>query len=238
MALGKNIKEFRVKKGLSQDKLSELTGWTEENPKLGVSQGAITALEVRDSATSKHAQALAMALGVSLHELLSGEKEPESLKRQVISVRPEDSPSGGYVRLEHLMVEGSCGFGKVNCWQEEVGLLDVSEAWLATTMRVPHKSIRIINARGDSMNPNIKDGDLIFVDVSTQSYVGSGVYVMIWINDPDGLCVIKRLERTPSGKLRVFQDNVNVGYTTSYETDGSDIKIVGQVKAAWQLAVF
>jgi transcriptional regulator with XRE-family HTH domain len=70
MALGKKIREIREQKGLSQDQLSVLTGWTEENPNIGVSQGAISALEKRDSESSKHAPALAAALGVDLNNIL------------------------------------------------------------------------------------------------------------------------------------------------------------------------
>lgn len=172
--------------------------------------------------------------------LATGKGHKTAIQRDnsVLTVRADDPAVGGYVRLQHLSIEGSCGFGRVNCWPEEVGQLDVSEAWLQNSIRVPHNSVRIINARGDSMRPNIKDGDLIFVDIATDRFVGSGVYVIVWMNDPDGLCAIKRIERLPNGKLRIFQDNKDVGYTTDHETDGSDIRIVGKVAAAWQLAVF
>lgn len=62
MALGKKIKELREAKNLSQEELSALT-------KGEVSQGAISALEKRDSTTSKHGPALAKALGVPISEL-------------------------------------------------------------------------------------------------------------------------------------------------------------------------
>lgn len=62
MALGNNIKKLRESKKLSQEQLSELTGGK-------VSQGAISALEKRDSTSSKHAPELAKALNVKLSEL-------------------------------------------------------------------------------------------------------------------------------------------------------------------------
>jgi transcriptional regulator with XRE-family HTH domain len=62
MALGKRIKELRESKGLSQDALANLTNGA-------VSQGAISALEKRDSQSSRHTPALAAALGVSANEL-------------------------------------------------------------------------------------------------------------------------------------------------------------------------
>jgi transcriptional regulator with XRE-family HTH domain len=62
MALGKKIKTLREARGLSQEELSSLTNGV-------VSQGAISALEKRDSTTSRHAPAIAQALGVAVGEL-------------------------------------------------------------------------------------------------------------------------------------------------------------------------
>jgi transcriptional regulator with XRE-family HTH domain len=62
MALGKKIRTLREQQGLSQEELSALT----DN---AVSQGAISALEKRDSTTSKHVPALAKALGVPVSQL-------------------------------------------------------------------------------------------------------------------------------------------------------------------------
>jgi transcriptional regulator with XRE-family HTH domain len=73
MALGKTLLKIRESKGLSQEALSKLTGWTDETPQTGVSQGAISAIEKRDSYSSRHAPALAKALGVSIEQLMGGE---------------------------------------------------------------------------------------------------------------------------------------------------------------------
>ncbi len=62
MALGKRIKALRESKGLSQEALSKLTNGN-------VSQGAISALEKRDSESSRYTSSLAAALGVSTAEL-------------------------------------------------------------------------------------------------------------------------------------------------------------------------
>jgi transcriptional regulator with XRE-family HTH domain len=62
MALGKKIRTLREQQGLSQEELSALTGGA-------VSQGAISALEKRDSTTSKHVPDLANALGVPVSQL-------------------------------------------------------------------------------------------------------------------------------------------------------------------------
>jgi transcriptional regulator with XRE-family HTH domain len=62
MALGKRIKALREARNLSQEELSALT-------KGVVSQGAISALEKRDSTTSRYAPVIAEALKVPISDL-------------------------------------------------------------------------------------------------------------------------------------------------------------------------
>jgi transcriptional regulator with XRE-family HTH domain len=64
MALGKRIRSLREARGLSQFELSELTGGV-------VSQGAISALEKRDSTASKFADLIAKALNVQIADLFN-----------------------------------------------------------------------------------------------------------------------------------------------------------------------
>lgn len=84
MALGKNIKELREKKGLSQDDLSALTQGE-------VSQGAISALEKRDSASSEFVMSLAKALNVTARELLTGNKDASEMDDilELLKKKPE-----------------------------------------------------------------------------------------------------------------------------------------------------
>lgn len=62
MSLGKNLKALRAAKGWDQKTLSQ---------KSGVGVGTISAIEVRNSVRSQFAPALAVALGVSIDQLLS-----------------------------------------------------------------------------------------------------------------------------------------------------------------------
>jgi transcriptional regulator with XRE-family HTH domain len=90
MALGKKILKLREAKGLTQDALAKLTGWSEDTPNIGVSQGAISALEKRDSESSKHATALAKALGVSIDALLSDSPPANTASDNVATYNARD----------------------------------------------------------------------------------------------------------------------------------------------------
>jgi transcriptional regulator with XRE-family HTH domain len=90
MALGKTILAIREAKGFTQEALAKLTGWSEDNPKQGVSQGVISALEKRDSKSSKHARVLAKALNVSVDILVSGEPSDFQTMQDVTNYDTKD----------------------------------------------------------------------------------------------------------------------------------------------------
>jgi transcriptional regulator with XRE-family HTH domain len=69
MALGKNIRRLREAQGMSQGELAAKAGG-------GISQGIITALETRDTTSSKHVVRIAAALGVSVLDLMAGDGTP------------------------------------------------------------------------------------------------------------------------------------------------------------------
>lgn len=74
MALGQRIKTLRKHLQLTLEQLSERSG---------VDLGTIAALENRDSSRSKYAPQIAVALGVSLDDLLS-DKEAEVIRRRPV----------------------------------------------------------------------------------------------------------------------------------------------------------
>ena len=68
MALGKRVRQARTAAKLSQEELAALVRMT---------QGAITAMEIRDSDSSRKSLALATALKVSHHWLITGQESTE-----------------------------------------------------------------------------------------------------------------------------------------------------------------
>lgn len=64
------------------------------------------------------------------------------------------------------------------------------------------ENIRIINVRGDSMSGTIEPGDLLFVDISVNSFDGDGIYAFLY----DETAHVKRLQKMKD-KLLVISDN-------------------------------
>lgn len=163
MALGQNIKKARTAKKLSQDDLSALTGGL-------VSQGAISALEKRDSSTSEHAPALAKALGVSLEELITGEIKNSQKSQRFSAEEPvteygnigEKMPLGWRVPLISYVAAGN--------WSEAMDIFQtgIAEDWLPCPEKHSNKTFAL-KVRGVSMfasgaEESYSEGDVIYVD--------------------------------------------------------------------------
>ena len=84
------------------------------------------------------------------------------------------------------------------------------------------KNVKMIKAMGDSMSPTINDGDWCFVDVSLNSAVSDGVYL---IKIKSGIA-IKRLQFGFTDNVVVKSDN------PCYDPDNvnlTDVNVVGKV---------
>jgi phage repressor protein C with HTH and peptisase S24 domain len=96
--------------------------------------------------------------------------------------------------------------------------------------RTTAKSIKIIRAYGDSMEPTIQPGDPIMVDIEDRVPSPPGIFV-IW--DGIGL-VVKRVEHIPNSDpptLRLKSDNKE--YST-YERPLADVQIQGRMLGKWR----
>jgi len=65
------------------------------------------------------------------------------------------------------------------------------------------KNIEALNVTGESMEPTLNDGDIVFVDVSKKDFSRDGIYAIFTEN---GL-LIKRLQKRADGKLDIISDN-------------------------------
>ncbi len=65
------------------------------------------------------------------------------------------------------------------------------------------KAIEAINVTGESMEPTLNDGDVIFVDISKNQYSKDGIYS---IHTDDGL-LVKRIQKRADGQFDIISDN-------------------------------
>ncbi len=88
--------------------------------------------------------------------------------------------------------------------------------------KIIDKNLDAINVIGDSMEPTIKDGSIIFIDRNDTNISNGGIFV---ISTPAGVFV-KRVRIKSSGEIELISDN-KVYPPENLKTD--EVKIVGKV---------
>ena len=142
-------------------------------------------------------------------------------------------PRPGFIRIELMnkpAVAGSSEDDQTDL--EPLKMIDVSEDWARKKFGNAIRKIRLFWAKGDSMEPTISDGDLLFVNVSKNYYDGEGIYV---ISSNVGGFRVKRLEVLLTGELSIISDNPRYKPQIISEDNQDIVRIDGSVVARWTL---
>jgi phage repressor protein C with HTH and peptisase S24 domain len=110
------------------------------------------------------------------------------------------------VLLPRLDVEAAAGAGVIVGSEDVAEMLAFSADWLRDRQISP-RAARILTARGDSMEPTIRDGDLLIVDTAIEIAVDNGIYVIAY----GGVLLVKRLFVLRNGGLVIASDNKVAG---------------------------
>jgi len=123
-------------------------------------------------------------------------------------------------------VRVSAGGGAFIDAETEIGMWPFPRDYVFHNLSIASsQQLAIVEVIGDSMEPTLRSGDKILVDLSDTNPATPGVFVMY----DGGGTVVKRIERLPATEpamLRLVSDNPLHG---KYEVLASDIKIVGRV---------
>ena len=92
-------------------------------------------------------------------------------------------------------INASAGGGAIN--------FDENYETLYIDKKIIDKDLDAINVIGDSMEPTIKDGSIIFIDRNDKNIQNGGIFV---VSTPAGVFV-KRLNLKSSGELELISDN-------------------------------
>lgn len=215
MALGKNLKKAREAKGLSQEALSALTNGV-------VSQGAIAALEGRDSKSSQFTTVLAKALDVGERELMDGVRSVNTSKSDFVITQYDAGGSMGTGRL--VLEDGQPGI--IKSWR-------VDHEWLRLNVRhyTKPENLCIVTGFGPSMRPRYNPGDPLLIDSGITAVESDGVY-FFRVGEHG---YIKQLQRIPGEKGTVFRAK---SYNPDYEpfdiTKKMDFEVFGKILTIWK----
>jgi len=165
--------------------------------------------------------ALTYAAGKSLDWLITGDEPPQAQSQmQIVS----DTELPGFTLVPRLDVQASAGNGALAMSEEPIDFLAFQESWLRARNINP-KYARVLTAKGDSMEPTIRDGDVLLVDTSIDRVRDNAIYIVVY----DGLVLVKRMHGKFDGSMTLISDNAVYPPETIAAHDVSILNIAGRV---------
>lgn len=191
--LGSRLQHTLNVKGLTQEYVANA---------VGVSQTAISDIVIGKTKRPRNLYDISKVLGVSADWLMTGKGEQPTFSQAVENNEEEDKPQ---LRVEVLDVYASAGNGTFitgDLAAEICAIEFENEYFMQNFQRATEKGMSIINVSGDSMEPTLQNGDLLYVDTRKNYYCGDGIYVFSF-NDA---IYVKRLQLA-GRKLLIHSDN-------------------------------
>lgn len=145
--------------------------------------------------------AISNETGCSIQWLATGidgePQRPDSL--EALTSSPDNS-----VAVARFTVQASAGNGAVVLAEDVADYFRVGRDWLERYVPRGARS-GIIEAKGDSMEPTIRDGDILLLnfDIERQDVANGGVFVITI----DGNLFVKRLQIMLDGSIMIRSDN-------------------------------
>lgn len=176
--IGERLRYARNLKVWSQDALSDISG---------VKQGTISKLERGDSQTSTFIPQLAHALDCSPMWLAEGVGNPPELPPVSEPHRDfehVDLPDGTALVTDTILVP-QISWVQAGNFEEMVTPYgaDIAEKWVRCPAEEYGSVTFALRNQGISMEPEFKDGDVVFVDPSKAQNVRSGSFVIVRMDD-------------------------------------------------------
>lgn len=220
-SIGDRIRSVRRQKNISQAELAKLAN---------VSQGAISQLESGRNETSKELPQIALALGVDVYWLLTGET---SLPAQVQSILDNTAPHvistdidpTSKIWLPLMDISFSCGDGvNIECHFEATKKKLAFEPDFLQSRGVKEQNVRLLYARGDSMELFIFDGDVFAIDISDTEIRDGQIYAVYF----EGEALLKQVFKEAGGTLVLHSFNSRYRDKIVSENNGASFKVIGR----------
>lgn len=170
------------------------------------------------------------AAGVEIAWLVRGEGGQPNLK-DVSTRRHEgagrdgtEPPSDEFLLLPHRPKAAAAGAGKP-APEYPAEFIAFRHDWIRSVFELDPAQVMLISAAGNSMEPGIRDGDLLLVDTRESDFTEFGIYVF----EARGERLVKRVQRKFDGTLYVISDNTVYQPEVISSELAKEIKVVGKV---------
>lgn len=104
--------------------------------------------------------------------------------------------------IPRLNVTPAAGPGAMVESEDQVGVLAFRSEWLHRR-GINATAAHVLTARGDSMEPTIRDGDILLVDTSIDRVIDNAIYVVVYA----GRTLVKRVQLKLDGSVGLGSDN-------------------------------
>lgn len=230
------------------DRIKKLKGFksdTDTARALGMTRTALSSHKTRDSIPFSNLYAFCNTERISLDWLLTGEgskyretkksihtynKEGESFEG--FDLAPAKIPDvkdlqDNHIQIPYYDIGASAGGGSFVDSEQLVDYFVFKKHWIKVVMGLDPKRLVLISVVGDSMEPTLRAGDLIMVDLRENRVGEDAIYILRF----DGLLIAKRLQRMLDGNIHIRSDNPAYKEQVVSKSATADIHIIG--RAVW-----
>lgn len=164
-------------------------------------------------------------LGVSASWILTG--LGASTISETHSNEAAEAAGAEFVPVTRFTVDASAGHGSLVQDETGSGTYAYNRAFLDRRGLKPN-NLAVISVRGDSMEPDLHDGDLILIDraEATAADIKEG---RIYVVQYDGGLFVKRIQHAPGKRLMLTSSNPAYPPITVNEADLNGVQIIGRV---------
>jgi phage repressor protein C with HTH and peptisase S24 domain len=164
--------------------------------------------------------AVAAQVDVNLRWLLTGQEAGPGTAGATVEVGGES-----LVLIPFYDVQASAGAGSLVQQERLRGRLAFRADWVFGELKVAPKSLALITAMGDSMQPTIGHGDLLLLNIHETHVSGDAIYAL----QMQDVLLIKRVQLLVDGMLVIRSDNPAYGEQRVRLEEGAAPRIVGRV---------
>lgn len=214
-SFGERFEEALRKNSESISAFARRSGITDSSLRTLIKRGTMPAADT--------ALKIAELTGVSFEWLISGREKVIAERQNELQI-VGDTELPGFTLVPRLDVQASAGNGSLAWSEEPVDFLAFQESWLRARNIHP-KYARVLTTKGDSMEPTIRDGDVLLVDTSIDRIRDNSIYIVVF----DGFVLVKRIHGRSDGSVMLISDNERYPPETVLAHEVPNIHVAGRV---------
>lgn len=214
-AIGARLAELRDNEGLPQQVFAG---------QLGLTLRTYQRYEMGEVPPKAQTLAKLAARGVDLNWLLNGPAQ--------LGYEGQPPDISGFIMVPRFDVAASAGPGAFAEDQEPVDFLAFRRDWLVEDAAILPGKAALIGATGDSMEPTIRNGDILLVDRAIERIMDDAIYVIGY----DERLLVKRVQRFTNGSVAIKSDNPAYETETLSADMAETLRIAGRVRWIGRMA--